>query len=653
LKESLLYCIVNFFGRFIRVLPLSVALWIGKAIGVLFYYFDTKHRAQAYANLKMAFTQTKSPDDMKNITKQLFMNYGQNFIDLFRMPLMNPEKFNQFVNIEGKEHVHEALKKGKGVIILAMHFGSWEMASLSCAMLGYPYKMMVKTQAKYSRLDELLNSYRKIGGYEVLTRGMGTRDFIKSLKNNEVIGMVVDQGGRDGVLVPFFKRDASMSVGAIRMGLKWNVPLCFSVIYREGAKHRMIIKKAMELKNTGDLEQDIISNLKNVTAIMERYIIDHPMEYMWFYKIWKYSKEANIVILSDGKMGHLRQSETVANLAQKAFTERDIKTNLYSIKIKYRNKFTQRLFAVFSFLSHPFVHQGRLEFLKSILTKDSFDQVMTTKADMIISCGSSVAGLNNLLAKDNSAKSIVVLKPGLLHYKRFDLVVLPQHDNTHHIESSKKIAVTKAAPNLITKEYIEEQKELLLNRYSHLKNTQRFKIGVFIGGDSKNVYLSESQIRVLINQLKEVTKTLNAELLMTTSRRTPTRLEQMLFHEFKKDPACPLLIQPNQQDVPEAVGGIMGLSDVIVASGDSISMVSEAASSGKNAIVFTPQTKEILLKGSNKHRMFIKQLSKQGYIISCDVKYIGQSIYDVVKNKIQSMPIDDNDIILKALRRTI
>ena len=35
---------------------------------------------------------------------------------------------------------------------------------------------------------------------------------------------------------------------------------------------------------------------------------------MWFYKIWKYSKEAQITILSDGKMGHQHQSQTVACL---------------------------------------------------------------------------------------------------------------------------------------------------------------------------------------------------------------------------------------------------------------------------------------------------------------------------------------------------
>ncbi|MCK5178728.1 MAG: hypothetical protein KAR32_04295, partial [Candidatus Omnitrophica bacterium] len=247
------------FGFLIRCLPVSIALWIGKGIGMFAYYFDIKHKSRAYSNLKIAFSGSKSPNEIKQITKRLFKNYGQNLIELFRMPLLTPVKFDRVVTVEGKEHVTESLKQGKGAIILAMHFGSWELASLSCAMLGHPYKMFVKPQKRHSKLDDLLNSYRACGGSVLLSRGSGTRDFVRSLKNNEVIGMVVDQGGRDGVLVPFFDRQATMSVGAIRMGLKLGVPICFSAIIREnGSHHKMVIHEPLVLENTGDMEADVI-----------------------------------------------------------------------------------------------------------------------------------------------------------------------------------------------------------------------------------------------------------------------------------------------------------------------------------------------------------------------------------------------------------
>lgn len=654
MKELIVYYSVRIFGFFIRRLPVGVAAWVGKGIGMFAYYFDIKHKSRAYANLKMAFAHLKSPDEIKQIAKTLFKNYGQNLIELFRMPLLTPEKFNQVVAVEGKENITESLEQGKGVIMLAMHFGSWELASLSCVRLGFPYKVFVKPQKKYSKLADLLNSYRAGGGSVVLSRGAGTRDFVRSLKKNEVIGMVVDQGGRDGVLVPFLNRSAAMSVGAIRMGLKFGVPICFSVIYREnGYKHKMIIHKPFDFDNTGNLEADVITNLKKVTKVMEEYIYKYPSEYMWFYKIWKYSNQAHITILSDGKMGHFRQSQSVAKMTEKALAERKISAKTQVIEIVFKNKFSARAFSVISMLLHPFFYQGRLEGLKFFLKKESFRQIAAMKTNFIISCGSSIAGVNNLFSRDSNAKSIVILKPGLLSYNRFDLVVLPQHDKPKRTNYKNHFAITCAAPNLVTPEYLQEQSQALLNRYSHLKDNHKPKIGLLIGGDAQTVYLSEQQIKLLIRQIKEVLSEVNMDILIATSRRTPLRIEHLLHREFKKYPSCPLLVLANQENVSEAVGGILGLSDMIIVSGDSISMVSEAACSGKSTIVFLPQTRAKILKGTNKCEAFIERLHSQNLILSSKVQNIGRSIYDIAKSKIQTKQINDNETILEAARKVI
>src|SRR3990167_6591264 len=132
-SESLIFHSVSILGAFVRLLPWGTALFIGKIIGMLAYYFDTRHKTLAYANLKMVFADSKSPAELKRITKQLFRNYGQNFIDLFRMPLIKPENFQKLITVEGIGNLSTGLQQGKGAIMLAMHFGSWELASLSCA----------------------------------------------------------------------------------------------------------------------------------------------------------------------------------------------------------------------------------------------------------------------------------------------------------------------------------------------------------------------------------------------------------------------------------------------------------------------------------------------------------------------------------------
>src|SRR3989338_6780342 len=654
LNESSIFHSVSIFGAFVRLLPFGVALFVGRTIGMLAYYFDTKHKTLAYANLKMAFADSKSPAELKRITKQLFRNYGQNFIDLFRMPLINPGNFQKLITVECIENLSEGRRQGKGAVMLAMHFGSWELASLSCAMLNLPYKVMVKPQTRYSRLDELLNWYRSCGGYVVLSRGMGTRDFVRSLRNNEVIGMVVDQGCRDGTLVPFFGRNASMSVGAIRMGLKWGVPICFSIIHREqSGRHKMIVHKPLELINTGNPEKDIPANLNRITRAMEDYIRRYPAEFMWFYKIWKYSNETTIAILNDGKTGKLRQSQAVAGLLQKALGGRGISSSVRTTEIVFKSQWQRKLFTVLNLLIPPVFYRAQSGWLKGFLTPGSFQQIQRIKAEFIVSCGSVVAGVNNFLSRDYGEKRIVILKPGLLGYRRFHLVILPQHEMRKGRDPRVSLVYTEAAPNLITPEYQAEQSRDLLSRYSHLKNNLKLKIGLFIGGDSKNIFLYEHQMKVLIHQLTEVAQKINADILATTSRRTPASVEQLLHKRLRKHPRCPLLILAGQDNVPEAVGGILGLSDIQVVSGDSISMVSEAARSGKNTIVFLPELRKKGTGAPNKHLDFIEEAGAQGYILASGIKDIGRAVYDIAKGKIQTKPLDDNPVILEAIRKII
>lgn len=652
--EYLVYWIVRFFGFVIRHLPIPWALGFGRAIGVIRYYTDIRYKSIVYSNLKIAFASTKTPNELKEITKSLFKNFGQNIIEIFLMPLINSKNFDQFIKIEGKEHVREALKQGKGVILLAMHFGSWEMASLACFMLDTPYHVIVKPQKKFSKLAELLNSYRGCAGSGVISRGSGTRDIIKSLKKNELIGMVVDQGGKDGELVPFFGRYASMSSGAVRLSLKLGVPICCSIIVRErGAQHRLIINKALELENTDKIEHDVIVNLSKITAIMEHYVREYPADYMWFYKIWKYSTQATAVILNDGKTGHLRQSQTLSRLVETALSERGIKCTTEPIAVEYKSPWAGRLVSFLSLVLPVFLFQGRLQFLKRFLTEESFKKITSIKADFLISCGSSVAGLNYLLSRDQQSKSIAILKPGLLNPQRFDLVVLPWHDQPALNHSKARIVVTRGAPNLMTPQYLEQQKELLLKRFSHLKSERGMTIGLLLGGDNRDYILSEDVMKVVINQLKEAAEDLNAHLLVTTSRRTPERIENLIIRELKKHPRASFVNIASRAPIEEAVGGILGLSDIVVVSGESISMISEAASSGKNTVVFQLKKRKRMQFKPLKHEKFMEKLNEQGFIVASEASRLGQSIRDVAKHKIRTKPLDDYPALLKAVREII
>ena len=93
------------------------------------------------------------------------------------------------------------------------------------------------------------------------------------------------------------------------------------------------------------------------------------------------------------------------------------------------------------------------------------------------------------------------------------------------------------------------------------------------------------------------------------------------------------------------VGGILGLCDMVVVSGESISMVSEAVSSGKPVVVFMPSDETGL---KPKYRAFLDQLSEEKLIIPVS----SGDVYGALKRALAREP-GESDALLSKDRETL
>lgn len=640
--DYLSYIILRLFGPLIRILPLRIVLFLGRCGGELFYYFDTKHKAIAYANIKTAFGDKLSPSQLSSITKEFYKNFGQNLIEIFMIPLVDKGYINKYISIEGMNYIHEAFKRGKGVILLGAHEGSWEIFNIITANLGFPFVLFVREQ-RYPHLNQLLNLYRTKKGCKIIQRDNGLKQLIQALKNNQAIGMNVDQGGRSGIRVDFFGKDASMAKGALVLTLKYDsclIPVFFRRL--SGSKIKIMIEPPFEIKRTGNLEDDIRNNLQGLVRIFERYIIKYPQEYLWTYKIWKYSSERNILILNDLKTGHLRQSQTVAKIVSGYLMDRGIKVYIDTLDVKFKSIFSQYALTFSSVLSGKYRCQGCLWCLKAFLRDDTYKSLISKKTDIVISGGSSIAPINFVISKEFMAKSIVIMRPSILSTKRFNLVIMPQHDNPPR---RRNVVVTEGALNLIDGEYLKGESKKLITDYGLA--IADFYIGLLIGGDTKNFHLEKDRILEVIRQIKSVSEKLNAHILVTTSRRTQEEIEKIVKEEFKDYPYCKLLIIANEKNLPFAVGGILGLSQLIVSSPESISMISEAVNSKKYVLVFKSQGL------SKRHLRFLNYFTKNKYIYLVNSYNLSKTIDYIWMNRPAINSLKDNLLIKEAIAKIL
>ncbi|MCX5669509.1 MAG: lysophospholipid acyltransferase family protein [Candidatus Omnitrophica bacterium] len=320
--SCILFRVVSFFTFF---LPLNFSLFLGRRLGDLIYLFDRRHRAVAQANIRKTVSDNLDCASSARITRQAYQAFGQNLTEISIIPRVNKHYLEKYIHIENKDYIQKAFNRGKGVIFLIVHEGNWELSNIICANLGFPFVLFVRDQG-FPRLNELLNYYRLKQGAKIIHKNTGVRQLIEVLKSNQSIGMTTDQGGRYGQLVNFFGKEASMSTGAVRLALKYDcaiIPVFYTRI--KGPYTKVILDQVFTATPSADPQNDLRQNLQRLISIYEKYIRQYPHEYLWTYKIFKYGKEKEIMILGDGKTGHLRQSESVAKLVIQQLASRGIK----------------------------------------------------------------------------------------------------------------------------------------------------------------------------------------------------------------------------------------------------------------------------------------------------------------------------------------
>jgi KDO2-lipid IV(A) lauroyltransferase len=648
IKKLFLFVLVKILAFLFNILPIGLDLWIGRCCGRMAYGLLFKKRQVVYANLKTVFSATLSPSQIRGVTASVFMNFAQSVVELLCLPKIKRLGFEKYMQVNGKENIDQALAVGKGVILLAVHSGSWELGSVVGGIIRGSYHVVVNDQSKIPKLDKMLNEFRMIAGARVITTGMATKEIIKAMHQNEIVSLVLDQGGKTGLVVPFLGRTSSMSTGAMRLGLKYGCAVCPVWIERgRNGKHTLSIFPALSLTDTGDLEKDIHTNIVKAADHFEGLIRRHPAEYLWFYKVFKYSSQARTIIIDDGRTGHLRQSQSLAHQLREVLKKKGKTVEENTVSLQWKSSWASTMFSYYAFLTQYFSVLRMEDVLGFFVTKASFKELMKHKADYIISCGSQGAGVNYILSKNHLAKSISILSPGHISQRRFSAIVLPQHDKLQKLRHTSLIT-PKVSPSLINVAYLKEQREGLFKTFSHLRGNVRTKFGVLIGGDAKGVKFGEAQARQLMTQIKEAALHYKADILLTTSRRTPAAIEQIVAKELKGFDRCSLCIIANQRNVPEAIGGILDLSDLVIVSGESISMVSEALSSGKPTIVFSPNGR-YGSKPRDKYEEFVLKLHDQGYLMATSIDGLKLKITQLLSRKITLQSLDDQNIIQKGL----
>jgi KDO2-lipid IV(A) lauroyltransferase len=294
MKINLGYLLLKLSTSWIKRLRIESLTPIGEKLGLLAFYLLRRWRRVALSNLNLAFGREKSENEIHWICRELFKNVGRDMMEACRLDDFEDSYLKNFVRIEGKHHLDNALKEGKGVVALSAHLGNFPLMSARLVKEGYSLSVVIRDPENPKIAQDTL-SFRD-------TLGIGTipdepritcvSKCFKTLKENRILLLQIDQSAPVteawvdffGCLVPTFK-------GPVLFSIRTGAPIIPMFITRSDHFHQIAIHPPFHLNLTGDIEQDITSNVGQLTKIIEAAIRQHPEQWLWIYRRFKRARD--------------------------------------------------------------------------------------------------------------------------------------------------------------------------------------------------------------------------------------------------------------------------------------------------------------------------------------------------------------------------
>ncbi len=203
--------------------------------------------------------------------------------------------------------------------------------------------------------------------------------------------------------------------------------------------------------------------------------------------------------------------------------------------------------------------------------------------DLVISAGRRTAPVARWIKKQSRGHTRIcqIMRPDSGE-TAFDLIAAPAHDRMSVRENILEIP---GAPHRVT------ETRLLVEADTwrpHFKGLPGPKIALIIGGSTKKTTFTKDMAGELITRAIDAARAVDGSLLVTTSRRTGRENEELIADRLANS-GLPYHLHDWMGQDENPYFGYLALADVLIVTGDSVSMCCEAAAAPGGVYIYAPE----------------------------------------------------------------
>jgi len=239
------------------------------------------------------------------------------------------------------------------------------------------------------------------------------------------------------------------------------------------------------------------------------------------------------------------------------------------------------------------------------ITAESKGALVAPWPDLVIAAGRRTAPVARYIKRHSGGKArlVQIMDPGTSGADDFDLICIPAHDAKEERRPNEMTIF--GAPHRVTPARLAEAAQVWQERFQELPEP---RIGLIVGGATKNKSFTSDMGRELGQQVNKMAEAEGGSVLVTTSRRTGEAASAILS-EIK----VPSFQYRWGDKGDNPYFGLLACSDMLVVTGDSVSMCSECCATGKAVYIYAPEGMV-----SAKHKRMGETLINGGYAMLFD-----------------------------------
>lgn len=262
-------------------LPRQFSVWVCKLFAKLLIIFAPELKNKVITNFQEIFPNEYPGNEVKAICQEYFQNL---FLTIFEILIYSREinTLDHYLEVEGENHMLEALKQGRGVILYAPHVGNFFYYYYH---LSQHYPSLTVATALDEQLHNIYLIFHRLGclglDYDSTNKWELLTKLKKHLAQNGVLLLMGDFWRQEFPPTMMFGRSTRLPRGAAALALDLKVPVVpFYGFRMKGFYHKIVFQEPIYLSDHY-LKNQKAEATSYLNGFLEKIIKKVPTQ--WFY----------------------------------------------------------------------------------------------------------------------------------------------------------------------------------------------------------------------------------------------------------------------------------------------------------------------------------------------------------------------------------